>query len=117
MAESRRIAQLAGPVLIALTMSEAVNLRIWKVNLAPVTYLNGCLLLVAGLAMVRAHNVWVRRWEVLVTIVGWGAMAGGLWRMFAPEARQGGENGVTYAVLGVLFAVGVVLTAGGYGRR
>lgn len=43
---------------MALTISEALNLHIWRVNIVPVTYLNGLLLFVAGLSIVRAHNRW-----------------------------------------------------------
>ena len=66
MSPSKRIAGLAGPTLIALTVSETVNLGIWKTNDPRVTYLNGLLLFIGGLAIVRAHNVWVRAWPVLV---------------------------------------------------
>jgi hypothetical protein len=37
MTNSKHIAQLIGPTLIALTLSETVNLKIWRVNVAPVT--------------------------------------------------------------------------------
>jgi hypothetical protein len=46
---SRQIARIVGPTLIALGISEALNP-------APVVYLNGTLLFVAGLAIVQAHN-------------------------------------------------------------
>jgi hypothetical protein len=38
------------------------------------------------------------------SIVGWLALLGGLFRMLAPEARQGGPNIATFALLAVLFA-------------
>ena len=114
MTTSKTIAQLVGPTLVAVTVSETLHLRIWATNAAPVTYLNGSLLFVAGLAVVRVHNRWRRGWPILVTLVGWGSLLGGLARMFAPEARQGGENIATYSVIAVLFAIGVFLTVKGY---
>jgi prepilin signal peptidase PulO-like enzyme (type II secretory pathway) len=114
MSPSKRIAGLVGPPLIALTVSERVNLGIWKTNDPRVTYLNGLLLFIGGLAIVHAHNVWVYRWPVLLTLVGWLAMAAGLFRMFAPKAPQGGENPLTYAVIAAICAVGVVLTIQAY---
>lgn len=116
MANSKLIAGLIGPTLIALSISEALNLHIWATNIAPVTYLNGLLLFVAGLAIVRVHNRWTRSWPVIVTLVGWVVMLGGLFRMFAPEAQQGGENIPTYAVIVVIFAIGIFLTFKAYGR-
>jgi hypothetical protein len=43
--------------------------------------LSGILLFVAGLAIVRAHNVWAGGWPVLVTAIGWLILLGGLARM------------------------------------
>jgi cation transport ATPase len=117
MTNSKHIAGLIGPTLIALTISEAMNLHIWATNIAPVTYLNGLLLFVAGLSIVRAHNRWTRSWPVMVTLVGWCVILLGLFRMFAPEAQQGGENIPTYAVIIVLFAIGIFLTFKAYSRE
>jgi len=78
--DSRRIAGLLGPSLIAISVTEAVNLRIWADVQPPVVYLSGVLLFVAGLAIVRAHNRWLFGWPVLVTIVGWLCLLGGLAR-------------------------------------
>ncbi len=75
---------------MAITTSEALNLDIWAGVSPTLVYLNGVLLFVAGLAIVRTHNVWVRRWPVLVTLLGWVALAIGLLRMFAPWARSWG---------------------------
>ena len=117
MTNSKRIAGLIGPTLVALTLSEAMNLHIWAINIAPVTYLNGILLLVAGLSIVRAHNQWAGGWPVMVTLVGWALILIGLWRMFFPQAQQGGENIATYTLLTVLFAIGIVLTLKAYSRE
>jgi hypothetical protein len=108
--ESRRIAGLVGPTLMALSASEALNYRIWSDNLAPVTYLDGALLFVGGLSIVRAHNRWVRSWPLLTTLAGWSALLLGLARMFAPQARQPRRNAAVDAVLLAMFASGVVLT-------
>jgi uncharacterized membrane protein YhaH (DUF805 family) len=88
LANSRRIAGLVGPALIAITVTEWMNLDIFTADMGPSfathVYLNGTLLFVAGLAIVRAHNHWTRGWPVLITLVGWIAMLGGLGRMVAP---------------------------------
>jgi hypothetical protein len=116
MTTSKHLAQLIGPTLTALTLSEAMNLQIWTVGIAPVTYLNGSLLFVAGLSIVRVHNLWMRGWPLMVTLVGWGSLLGGLVRMCAPQAQQGGKNVPTYALIAILFLIGVLLTFKGYGR-
>lgn len=121
MATSRRMAGLIGPTLIALAISEALNLRLMFDNPAPVVlvYLNGTLLFVAGVAIVRDHNRWTGGWPVLVTVLGWLAILAGLGRMFAPvfvqqEAQQ--PNAV-YALLAVLLGAGVFLTFKAYCRE
>jgi hypothetical protein len=113
-AESKRIAGLVGPTLMALSASEALNYRIWEQNLAPATYLDGALLFVGGVAIVRVHNRWARGWPVLITLAGWSALALGLVRMFAPEARQPGRNAAIDGVLAAMFTSGVVLTCKAY---
>ncbi len=117
MDNSRQIAGLIGPTLIVLALSEALNLHIWATNMAPVIYLNGALLFVAGLSIVRAHNRWTLRWPVLVTLTGWVTILGGLYRMFLPEARQAGENPATYVMFMGLCVIGIFLTFKAYRRE
>jgi uncharacterized membrane protein YhaH (DUF805 family) len=122
MMNSTRIAGLVGPALIAISVTEWMNLGVFTAaigpSFAPHVYLNGTLLFVAGLAIVRAHNHWTRGWPVLVTLVGWVAMLGGLGRMVAPiSAQQAGQSStIVYASLAALLAIGVVLTFKSYGR-
>ena len=104
MTDSRRIAGLLGPTLIALAASEALNPHIW-VNVPPAqTYLAGTLWFVAGLSIVRAHNRWTVGWPTLVTLMGWFVMLGGLFRMFSPEFAQHNVPN-----LSVLLAMQIVL--------
>lgn len=123
MANSTHIAGLVGPTLIAISITEWINLGIFTAALGPsfgpFVYLNGTLLFVAGLAIVRAHNHWTRGWPVLVTLVGWVAMLVGLGRMRAPlSAQQVGLNpAVVYATLVALLAIGAVLTFKSYIRN
>jgi len=117
MTTSKNIAQLIGPTLVVVTLSEALRIEIWASNIAPVTYLNGCLLFVAGLSIVRVHNRWTLAWPVVVTLVGWGAILVGLFRMFFPEAQQGSNNGATYAAIMLLWVIGVFLSVKGYAGK
>jgi hypothetical protein len=119
MTNSKHIAGLIGPTLIALSISEGINLRTLatsNANLPSVVYLNCALLFVAGLSIVRVHNRWTG-WPVLVTLLGWFTILGGLIRMFAPVlAHQGIQNTTAvFALLIVLFALGVFLTFKAYG--
>ena len=117
MSNSKSIAGLVGPVLVATTVSEAINLRIFDSNITPVVYLNGVLLFLAGLSILRAHNLWTWRWPVLITLVGWIGIVGGLLRMFVPQAQQGVTDSVKYGSIIVLFLIGSLLTFKAYISR
>jgi hypothetical protein len=69
MGHSKQLAGLIGPTLIVLAASEAQNLHIWAADIAPLTYLNGTLLFIAGLAIVRTHNLGTCAWPVLIVLV------------------------------------------------
>ena len=67
MTTSRNIAGLLGPTLIVIALSEGLNFPVLLANTSPsVIYLNGTLLFVAGISIVRAHNLWTRGWPVAV---------------------------------------------------
>ncbi len=114
MINSRQLAQIIGPTLSVMTLSEMINLSIWESNIPSVTFLNGILLFVGGISIIRVHNSWVRSWNILITLIGWLTLLLGLLRMFFPNAKQGGENFSTYLVLTVLFVIGLFLVLKGY---
>jgi uncharacterized membrane protein HdeD (DUF308 family) len=119
---SKRIASLVGPTLVAMLVSEfpLVQPHLYDSQIPPVVYLSGVLMFVAGLAVVRAHNLWVRNWTVLVTLTGWFSLVLGLVRMFAASRYQQAAtrtSSITFMVLeGLLLIVAVVLTYQGYRR-
>jgi hypothetical protein len=103
--------------MIALGVTEALNIHIFENQIAAVVYLDGTILFVAGLALVRAHNRWSWRWPTLITVTGWMLLAGGLYRMIAPEAPQPHANAGTYAALAAIVAIGLFLSFKGYGPK
>lgn len=120
--DSKRIAGLVGPTLVAMIVSEfpLVQPHLYDAQIPPVVYLSGALMFVAGLAIVRAHNRWARDWTVLVTLSGWFFLALGLFRMFAAGAYQRGSastSATTFMVLeGLLLVVGLIMTFKAYRR-
>lgn len=113
MADSKSLAGLIGPTTVLLAISEALNFRIFAEQISPLVYLNGTLLFIGGLAIVRTHNRW-RGWPMVITIVGWIIIILGLVRMFFPEARQADPYNVNYPFFGFLCLVGIFLTFKGY---
>lgn len=117
MQNSKQLAALIGPVLVAITLSEIVNAHIWIAVTAPVTYQAGVLAFVAGISIVRAHNLWPMSWPVTITLVGWFGIFAGLIRMFATDMAQEAVRNQSTA-LGfeiALLVIGILLTFKAYG--
>ena len=107
------IGQIMGPTLIVAAASILVN----KKNLPEmaaqisadwaVVLVTGLVLFVAGLAIVRVHNVWDGGWwTVLVTVLGWLTLVGGAARVLYPRQLAAMAPG--------LVASPLALTLGGY---
>jgi hypothetical protein len=123
MPNSKRIAGLVGPTIVAMLVSEfpLVQPHLYDAQIPPVVYLSGVLMFVGGLAIVRAHPHWARDWTVLVTLSGWFALLLGLFRMFAAGAYQRGSANTSTKVFMVLEALlllgGLILTFKAYRRE
>ena len=118
MDKSKSIAKIVGPTLTVMVLSE---MRIWNPTLydtqiVPVIYLNGILLFVAGLAIVKNHNIWTFGWQTILTIVGYAGIILGLFRMFFPQVQQEKfENNNSILVVEIiLILVGIFLTVKAY---
>lgn len=120
MVNSKRIAGLLGPTIVVMTASEfpLVQSHLYDAQIPPVVYLSGILMFVAGLAIIRAHNLWALDWRVLVTLSGWFFLLLGLFRMFAAGPyRQSSANASStfFMVLeGILFLIGLIMSFNAY---
>jgi hypothetical protein len=90
MENSKAIAALAGPTFMALGAmlllnQPAVVTLVNDPNEGPMFVMfSGILAFVAGIAIVRVHNLWVKDWRVVITLVGWWGTLVGLGRMLFP---------------------------------
>ena len=78
-------------------------------------YLNGTILFVVGLALIRAHNRWHWQWPILVTLTGWVLFLGGAYRMLMPEASQSPATTASHAMFAAMIVIGLFLSFKGYG--
>jgi len=114
MANSKTIAGLIGPTLIALAATLLMNLGSISALVDPVSHdpalvlISGVVSFVAGLAVVRVHNHWTGDWTVLVTILGWLLLVGGLIRLLFP-VRLAGMAADLAQNTGLFFGEAVVL--------
>jgi uncharacterized membrane protein HdeD (DUF308 family) len=108
--------------MVAMLVAEfpLVQPHLYDAQIPPVVYLSGVLLFVAGLAIVRAHNIWVKNWTVLVTLSGWSYLVLGLVRMFgAAQYRQATASTSTWVFIlleGCLLVVALFITFKAYSR-
>jgi len=114
MLNSKELAKLIGPTISVMTISEMINFHIWNTNIPAVTYLNGIILFLAGLSIIRIHNIWAGSWRTIITVAGWFGIFGGLFRIFFPEARQAENSIGAYVVISFLLLIGLFLTFKGY---
>jgi hypothetical protein len=126
MQTSAFLAQLIGPLLLVMGVGMAANADSYRdmarefLASRALIYIAGLLAFVPGLAIVLVHNVWAFDWRVIITLLGWLAVIGGIFRLVAPAqvqamgsamlARQGWLMGGGIAVA----ALGAVLTLVGY---
>jgi len=109
------IASLLGPVMLAIAVSEAVNLRIWSDQPSPQhVQLNGMILFAVGLAVLRFHAGWRADWTALVTLTGWLLLIGGAARMMFPAAKQASAGPAAWIAMGVTGALGCVFSVAGW---
>ena len=91
MAPTKLIAGLIGPVMAAMGIAMLLNRQAFPEMVSQfaqnyaIIFLSGALSLLAGIAIVRVHNVWTGGWPVIVTMLGWLAIVGGLARMWCPQ--------------------------------
>jgi cytochrome bd-type quinol oxidase subunit 2 len=125
MPSSKTIAGLIGPTLIAIAVALLLNLESFPALAESVSrdplliFVSGVLMFIAGLAIVRVHNRWEADWTVLVTVLGWIALIGGLARMMFPIelAAMATKFSQDTGLIVVLLVVGAFLSYKGYGRK
>ena len=126
---SKNLAGLIGPALVVLAIGVFLNrgLLPGMVDRLEGDYalflIAGLLALLGGIAIVRAHNVWTG-WPVVITVLGWLAIVGGIARVMFPTpiiqvahtviTAQGVIVPVAMAVVGL---VGLFLSYQGFARR
>jgi len=132
MTNSTLIARLMGPVLLIMGIGTALGLLgvgmapgdyaglMKEMNSLPFTILFGVLALLAGLAIVNAHNLWVSDWRVIITVVGWLAIIRGVLSLVFPakmhtvgETVIANTSGPVISAL-IFLVVGAILSWMGY---
>jgi len=94
MTASTFIARILGPVLVIIGISLLVEGGSFTViagdfaRNGALIYLSGLITLAVGLAILNVHHIWVWDWRVVITIFGWLALIGGIFRVLATSLVQ-----------------------------
>lgn len=116
--DAEQLARLLGPALLAISLTEAINLDIWTHNTAAVIHLNGSILFVIGLTMVQHHNNWDDMLHVIISLTAWTSMILGLYRMALPEVvlrqTKATSRSTMLTITSVTGLIGLWLSLQGY---
>lgn len=88
------LAQLIGPVLIVIGLGLLLKKTEFRematdfLSSRALIFVSGLLTLVTGLAIVLTHNIWEFNWPVIITILGWLSVFGGVFRILFPDSVQ-----------------------------
>jgi putative exporter of polyketide antibiotics len=116
-------------ILVALTMmfhkQAVVEMVTGLLHDPSMIFLTGVLTLVAGLAMVLAHNIWSGVvLPVVVTILGWLTLVKGLMFLFLFSGDAAGfylgtlhYSQLFYLYMAICLVIGVYLTYGGFSAK
>ncbi len=83
-------------------------------------YIAGLLAILIGLVLINTHNIWIADWPVIITIFGWLAFFGGIFRVSMPnQVKTLGKamierKTLLLVIIAINFALGCYLTLAGY---
>ena len=114
------IARLVGPLFVVIGLGVLINARFYEgaiveaVHSPTLVYLSGVASLLAGLAIVNAYRAWTADWRVIVTILGWLCVIGGIVRIVFPGIVTALATSVYSGSTVLLIAGAIVLIVGAY---
>jgi hypothetical protein len=85
------IAKLLGPIFLVVAVAILVNRERFQIILQEFIrspawlYWAGFVGLLAGMAMVLTHNIWVPDWRLIITLIGWVTVVRALISIFRPQ--------------------------------
>ena len=120
MAPAVLIARLAGPLFVVIGLGILLNTSFYTgmvveaVHSPTLVYLSGVASLLAGVAILNAYRAWTADWRVIVTVLGWLCIVGGILRIVLPRLTVSLAPKVYSGSAAMLIAGAVVLVLGGY---
>jgi hypothetical protein len=126
MTSSAYIARILGPILVIIGLGLLLEGETFRamagefLRSAALVYFSGVAALAIGLAILNVHHLWTRDWQSVITVFGWLAVIGGIFRILAPTLVQEiGEAFIAHRrwpIIGavITLALGAFLSVMGY---
>lgn len=126
MALSIFLAKAIGIYYIIVSLAFLINktrlrgLIIDTMNNAAFLLLSGFMALIIGILLVVSHNLWVKDWRVIITIIGWLALLKGITIIFSPASLVNLSNkwmqneAAYYPTFLFVLLIGILLLYFGY---
>lgn len=79
------------------------------VNSPALTFISGAIGIAVGVILVSYHNIWVLEWNLLITLIGWLFLIGGVIVVIFPKAllfyeiKSNRTLGAMMSVIGLIF--------------
>lgn len=124
------IARLMGPVMLFIGIGMLAGMFVEGesysslmkefIGSRALIFITGVLALIAGVAIVNAHNLWVADWRVLVTVLGWLFIVRGVSNLVFPALVQTMGDRMVASHAGVIagaafmIVLGAILSIMGY---
>jgi hypothetical protein len=119
MQRSIYLAKLIGPIMLVVGLGMLLNGAAYRTIVAQflqsyaLIYLAGIAGMLIGLALVHAHNEWPSDWRVIITLLGWLSLIGGIFRTLVPQEVAAIGSGLFTNPTTLMIAGFVVLVLGG----
>ena len=114
------IARLVGPAFVAVGLGILLNGPFYTSLLAEATrsptliYFSGLISLIPGLAILNVHRTWTSDWRVIITILGWLLVIGGVIRIVLPATTAALAADLHSKPAVLLFVSAIVIVVGGF---
>jgi hypothetical protein len=86
------LARLIGPLYLVVGLGMLLNQGYYRDLMRDLPsggmlyYISGAIALITGVAILQFHNLWVADWRVILTLLGWLALAKGFLLLVFPQA-------------------------------
>ena len=114
------IARLVGPAFVAVGLGILLNGPFYTSLLAEATrsptliYFSGLISLIPGLAILNVHRTWTSDWRVIITILGWLLVIGGVIRLVLPATTAALAADLYSKPAALLIVSAIVIVVGGF---